>query len=233
MVLPGIVKTLDSPRAVSVSASGEQQHHESRIGTVPADDGDRLVDSETAWLPAPRELSERPTSSSSTTRALPGAPRALQSGFYHTDDPNDIMHSPVVPATAGAGSQIVIDYSQGVVRTGPLNVATSAQSSIPPELLDVVTGARGAMPALPAGARVVSMTRTLTRDGASAPLRYVGTEARGPLTLHHYRAELPTGDIVDLWDYRFQNFDPVFDLGPSLTLAESSLSTAPRARRRS
>ena len=133
----------------------------------------------------------------------------------------------VVPATAGAGSQIVIDYSQGVVRTGPLNVATSAQSSIPPELLDVVTGARGAMPALPAGARVVSMTRTLTRDGASAPLRYVGTEARGPLTLHHYRAELPTGDIVDLWDYRFQNFDPVFDLGPSLTLAESSLSTAP------
>ena len=37
----------------------------------------------------------------------------------------------------------------------------------------------------------------------------------------------PTGDIVDLWDYRFQNFDPVFDLGPSLTLAESSLSTAP------
>ena len=131
------------------------------------------------------------------------------------------------PAGAGAGSQIVIDYGQGVVRTGPLNVATSAQSSMPPELLDVLTGARGAMPALPAGARVVSMTRTLTRDGASAPLRYVGAEARGPLTLHHYRAELPTGDIVDLWNYRFQNFDPVFDLGPSLTLAESSLSTAP------
>ena len=30
------------------------------------------------WSPAPRELSESPTSSSSTTRALPGAPRALQ-----------------------------------------------------------------------------------------------------------------------------------------------------------
>lgn len=133
----------------------------------------------------------------------------------------------VVPATAGAGSQIVIDYSEGVVRTGPLNVATSAESSVPPELLDVVTRAQGARPALPAGARVVSMTRTLTRDGASAPLRYVGTEARGPLTLHHSRAELPTGDIVDLWDYRFPSFDPVFDLGPSLTLAESSLGTTP------
>ncbi len=135
----------------------------------------------------------------------------------------------VVPATAGAGagSQIVIDYGQGVVRTGPLNVATSAESSLPPELLDVVTRAQGPRPALPAGARVVSMTRTLTRDGASAPLRYVGTEARGPLTLHHSRAELPTGGIVDLWDYRFPSFDPVFDLGPSLTLAESSLSTTP------
>lgn len=131
------------------------------------------------------------------------------------------------PADAGAGSQIVIDYSEGVVRTGPLNVATSAESSVPPELLDVVTRAQGARPALPAGARVVSITRTLTRDGASAPLRYVGTEARGPLTLHHSRAELPTGDIVDLWDYRFPSFDPVFDLGPSLTLAESWLGTAP------
>ena len=118
----------------------------------------------------------------------------------------------VVPGAAGGGSQIVIDYSQGVVRTGPLNVAT---------------GARSSMPALPAGARVVSMTRTFTRNGASAPLRYVGAEARGPLTLHHFRAELPTGDIVDHWDYRFPNFDPVFDLGPTLTLAESSLSTAP------
>ena len=118
----------------------------------------------------------------------------------------------VAPGAAGGGSQIVIDYSLGVVRTGPLNVAT---------------GARRSMPALPAGARVVSMTRTLTRDGASAPLRYVGAEARGPLTLHHSRAELPTGDIVDLWDYRFASFDPVLDLGPSLTLAESWLSTAP------
>ena len=118
----------------------------------------------------------------------------------------------VAPGAAGGGSQIVIDYSQGVVRTGPLNVATGARSSIP---------------ALPAGARVVSMTRTLTRNGASAPLRYVGAEARGPLTLHHSRAELPTGDIVDLWDYRFPNFDPFFDLGPGLTLAESWLSTAP------
>lgn len=122
----------------------------------------------------------------------------------------------VVPETSGdGGSQIVIDYSQGVVRTGPLNVATAARSSVP------------ALPALPAGARVVSMTRTFTRDGASAPLRYVGPEARGPLTLHHSRAELPTGAIVDFWDYRFPSFDPVFDLGPSLTLAESSLSTAP------
>ena len=119
----------------------------------------------------------------------------------------------VVPGAAGSsGSQIVIDYSQGVVRTGPLNVAT---------------GARSSMPALPAGARVVSMTRTLTRNGASAPLRYVGAEARGPLTLHHFRAELPTGDIVDHWDYRFPNFDPVFGLGSMLALAESSLSTAP------
>ena len=117
----------------------------------------------------------------------------------------------VAPVAAGGGSQIVIDYSQGVVRTGPLNVGT---------------GARSTMPALPAGARVVSMTRTLTRDGVSGPLRYVGAEARGPLTLHHSRAELPTGDIVDLWDYRFASFDPVFDLGPSLTLAESWLSTA-------
>ena len=121
----------------------------------------------------------------------------------------------VVPDTAGSGRQIVIDYNQGVVRTGPLNVATRARSSMP------------ALPALPAGVRVVSMTRTFTRDGVSAPLRYVGAETRGPLTLHHYRAELPTGDIVDHWDYRFQNFDPVFDLGPSLRLAESSLSTAP------
>ena len=121
----------------------------------------------------------------------------------------------VVPETAGGGRQIVIDYSQGVVRTGSLNVATRARSSMP------------ALPALPAGGRVVSMTRTFTRDGVSAPLRYFGAEARGPLTLHHYRAELPTGDIVDHWEYRFQNFDPVFDLGPSLRLAESSLSTAP------
>lgn len=121
----------------------------------------------------------------------------------------------VVPESADGGRQIVIDYSQGVVRTGPLNVATGALNSLP------------ALPALPAGAQVVSMTRTFTRDGASAPLRYVGPEARGPLTLHHYRAELPTGAVVDLWDYRFPSFDPVFDLGSSLTLAESSRSTAP------
>ena len=121
----------------------------------------------------------------------------------------------VAPESADGGRQIVIDYSQGVVRTGPLNVATGALNSMP------------ALPALPAGAQVVSMTRTFTRDGASAPLRYVGPEARGPLTLHHYRAELPTGAVVDLWDYRFPSFDPVFDLGSSLTLAESSLSTAP------
>ena len=118
----------------------------------------------------------------------------------------------VAPGAAGGGSQIVIDYSQGVVRTGPLNVATGALSSIP---------------GLPAGARVVSMTRRLTRDGVSAPLRYVGEEPRGPLTLHHSRAELPTGGIVDLWNYRFPNFDPVLDPAAELTLAESSLSTAP------
>ena len=121
----------------------------------------------------------------------------------------------VVPESADGGRQIVIDYSQGVVRTGPLNVATGARSSLP------------ALPALPAGARVVSITRTFTRDGVSAPLRYVGAETRGPLTLHHSRAELPTGAIVDFWDYRFASFDPVLDLGSSLTLAESSLSTAP------
>ena len=118
----------------------------------------------------------------------------------------------VAPGAAGGGSQIVIDYSQGVVRTGSLNVATAARSS---------------MPALPAGARVVSMTRTFTRDGVSAPLRYVGAEARGPLTLHHSRAELPTGGIVDFWSYRFPNFDPVLDPAAELTLAESLLSTAP------
>ena len=112
----------------------------------------------------------------------------------------------VVPATAttGAGSQIVIDYSLGVVRTGPLNVATSAQSSMPPELLDLVSGE------LPPGVRVrvVSRTRSVTRDGASAPLRDVGEEVRGPLTLHHSRAELPTGVTVDLWTYRFPNANP-------------------------
>ena len=121
----------------------------------------------------------------------------------------------VAPGAAGGGRQIVIDYSQGVVRTGPLNVATAARSSLP------------ALPALPAGARVVSITRTFTRDGVSAPLRYVGEETRGPLTLHHSRAELPTGGIVDLWNYRFPNFDPVLDPAAELTLAESSLSTAP------
>ena len=93
----------------------------------------------------------------------------------------------VVPGTAGGG-QIVIDYSRGVVRTGPLNIATGAQAS---------------MPELPVGARVVSVTRSMTRDGASAPLRYIGAEARGPLTLHHSRAELPTGVTVDLWGLPF------------------------------
>ena len=131
----------------------------------------------------------------------------------------------VVPGTGGGGRQIVIDYGLGVVRTGLLNVATGAQTSVPPELLGIVTGARGAPSALPAGARVVSMTSSVTRDGASAPLRYVGEEVRGPLTLHHSRAELPTG-VLDHWDYRFPNFNPVVDLGPKLTLAESWLSTA-------
>ena len=123
----------------------------------------------------------------------------------------------VVPGADGGGSQIVIDYGLGVVRTGPLNVATGAEASIP--------GLPG-LPGLPPGARVVvSMTRTVMRDGASAPLRYVGEEVRGPLTLHHSRAEFPTG-ILDHWDYRFPNFNPVVDLGPWLTLAESWLSTA-------
>ncbi len=119
----------------------------------------------------------------------------------------------VVPGADGGGSQIVIDYGLGVVRTGPLNVVTGAEASIP------------ALAALRARARVVSMTRTVMRDGASAPLRYVGEEVRGPLTLHHSRAEFPTG-ILDHWDYRFPNFNPVVDLGPWLTLAESWLSTA-------
>lgn len=127
----------------------------------------------------------------------------------------------VVPATTGAGGQIVIDYSLGVVRTGPLNVATSAQASMPPELLGLVTRE------LPPGARVrvVSRTRNVTRDGASAPLRDVGEEVRGPLTLHHSRAELPNGVTVDFWQYRFPNANPV--VGLRLTLAESWRSTAP------
>ena len=126
----------------------------------------------------------------------------------------------VVPPTTDAGSQIVIDYGLGVVRTGPLNVATSAQASMPPELLGLVTGE------LPPGARVrvVSRTRNVTRDGASAPLRDVGEEVRGPLTLHHSRAELPTGVTADFWQYRFPNANPVVGLG--LTLEESWRSTA-------
>ena len=118
----------------------------------------------------------------------------------------------VAPGAGGGSSQIVIDYRQGVVRTGPLNVAT---------------GSLPALPALPAGARVVSMTRTVTRDGVSAPLRYVGEETRGALILHHFRAELPVGGIVDIWNYRFPNFDPFLDSAAELTLAESWLSTAP------
>ena len=49
----------------------------------------------------------------------------------------------VVPPTTDAGSQIVIDYGLGVVRTGPLNVATSAHlrgdrlSATPASLLPV------------------------------------------------------------------------------------------------
>ena len=118
----------------------------------------------------------------------------------------------VVPGTDGGGRQIVIDYGLEVVRTGALSVATGAQASIP---------------ALRPGAqRVVSMTRTVTRNGAGAPMRYVGEEVRGALTLHHYRAELPNGDTVDMWDYRFPNANPVIGLAPSLTLAESWLSTA-------
>ena len=116
----------------------------------------------------------------------------------------------VVPGADGGGSQIVIDYGLGVVRTGPLNVAT---------------GAEAAIPGLPPGARVVSMTRTVMRDGASAPLRYVGEEVRGPLTLHHSRAEFPTG-VLDHWAYRFPNFNPVVDVGSELTLAESWASIA-------
>ncbi len=119
----------------------------------------------------------------------------------------------VVPGADGGGSQIVIDYGLGVVRTGPLNVVTGAEAAIP------------ALAALRARARVVSMTRTVMRDGASAPMRYVGEEVRGPLTLHHSRAEFPTG-VLDHWDYRFPNFNPVVDLGPWLTLAESWLSIA-------
>ena len=114
----------------------------------------------------------------------------------------------VVPVADGGGSQIVIDYGLGVVRTGPLNVATGAEAAIP------------GLPGLPPGARVVSMTRTAMRDGASAPLRYVGEQVRGPLTLHHSRAEFPTG-VLDHWAYRFPNFNPVVDVGSELTLAES------------
>ena len=126
----------------------------------------------------------------------------------------------VVPPTTDAGSQIVIDYGLGVVRTGPLNVATSAQASMPPELLGLVTGEL-----LPgAQVRVVSRTRNVTREGASAPLRDVGEEVRGPLTLHHSRAELPTGVTADFWQYRFPNANPVVGLG--LTLEESWRSTA-------
>ena len=118
----------------------------------------------------------------------------------------------VVPGTDGGGRQIVIDYGLEVVRTGALSVATGAQASIP---------------ALRPGAqRVVSMTRTVTRNGAGAPMRYVGEEVRGALTLHHYRAELPNGDTVDIWDYRFPNANPVIGLAAQLTLAESWLSTA-------
>ena len=117
----------------------------------------------------------------------------------------------VVPGTAGGGSQIVIDYSRGVVRTGPLNIATGAQAS---------------MPELPLGGRVVSVTRSMTREGASAPLRYLGAEARGPRTLHHYRAELPTGVTVDLWHYRLPK-NPDVIVGDELVLAESYRSTAP------
>ena len=118
----------------------------------------------------------------------------------------------VVPGIDAGGSQIVIDYGLEVVRTGALNVATGAQASIP---------------ALRPGAqRVVSTTRTVTRDGASAPMRYVGEEVRGALTLHHSRAELPNGDTVDMWNYRFPNANPVIGLGAWLTLAESWLTTA-------
>ena len=128
---------------------------------------------------------------------------------------------PLLRATPHLGRLFAEDEALGVVRTGPLNVATSAQSSMPPELLDLVSGE------LPPGVRVrvVSRTRSVTRDGASAPLRDVGEEVRGPLTLHHSRAELPTGVTVDLWTYRFPNANPVVGLG--LTLAESWRSTAP------
>ena len=118
----------------------------------------------------------------------------------------------VVPGTDGGGTQIVIDYGLGVVRTGPLNVATGSRAAVP------------LPPVLPPGARVVSMTRSVTRDGASAPVRDVGEEVRGPLTLHHSRAELPTGATADFWDYRFANFNVT--VGGQLRLAESWRSTA-------
>lgn len=64
----------------------------------------------------------------------------------------------------------------------------------------------------------VETTRRASRDGESAQLRYLGQEVRGPLTLHHTRAEMPSGGVLDLWDYRFPN--PTAAVSHGVTLAE-------------
>ena len=63
-----------------------------------------------------------------------------------------------------------------------------------------------------------------TLRSAGAPMRYLGEETRGPLTLHHSRVEV-NGMVADLWDYRFPN--PVVAGSSGITLAATWRSAAP------
>ncbi len=119
----------------------------------------------------------------------------------------------IAPTGPEEGLQIVIDHDEGVVRVGELNFPASP---VPAEALRRSRQARR-VAARPPGPGAATGTTMVSRNGEAAPLRYVGEEARGPLTLRHERAEMPSGATLEFWTYFFP--DSAVAINNRLTLA--------------
>ena len=119
----------------------------------------------------------------------------------------------ISPTGPEEGLRIVIDHDEEVVRVGALNFPASP---VPAEALRRLRQARrvAARPPAPGAA---TATTTVSRNGEVAPLRYVGEEAHGPLTLRHERAEMPSGATLEFWTYFFP--DSAVAINNRLTLA--------------